>query len=182
MLFTGSLKNNSSFIHIYRNGRYFVGKHIVLYALKVGEDRNELGVTAGKKVGKSVRRNRIKRLIKENYRLYEPFIHTGFRLVFVVRAARAVDMAKSGNAVGKDKSGNTVDNVVGTTKPCNVVDTTKSCDVVETVSSNHSGNIGDNGKYGSLPDFYTVRKELKSLLTRAGAFDHQRWENSRNGV
>ena len=89
MLFTDSLKKNNDFVRVYKNGRYFVSKNLILYLLSGGSPGyNALGVTASKKVGKSVRRNRVRRLIKENYRHFEQFIRAGFLIVFVVRARR----------------------------------------------------------------------------------------------
>ncbi|NSW92033.1 MAG: ribonuclease P protein component [Firmicutes bacterium] len=79
------LKNNREFLKVYKKGRFFAGKYMVLYALPNGLDINRLGVTASKKAGKSVRRNKIKRLIRENYRMQEEMVKRGYDLVFVVR-------------------------------------------------------------------------------------------------
>jgi len=56
-----------------------------LYVMKNDLGINRLGITVGKKFGKSVKRNRMKRLIRENYRLYEEFVKKGYDLVFVAR-------------------------------------------------------------------------------------------------
>lgn len=83
---TVPLKKNNDFVRIYKKGAFFPGKYIVIYVLKNRTGINRLGITAGKKVGKSVRRNRIKRLIRESYRYYEPFIPDGLDIVFVARS------------------------------------------------------------------------------------------------
>lgn len=82
---TVSLKRNNDFVRIYKRGTFFPGKYIVIYTMKNSAGMNRLGITVGKKIGKSVRRNRVKRLIRESYRYYEPYIPDGLDIVFVAR-------------------------------------------------------------------------------------------------
>lgn len=82
---TVSLKKNYEFMRLYNKGRFFVGKYIVLYVIKNNTKTNRLGITVNKKVGKAVKRNRLKRLIKECYRQYEASVKEGCDLVFVAR-------------------------------------------------------------------------------------------------
>lgn len=82
---TVPLKKNYEFMRLYKKGRFFVGKYIVLYVIKNNTKTNRLGITVNKKVGKAVRRNRLKRLIKECYRQYELSVKEGCDLVFVAR-------------------------------------------------------------------------------------------------
>jgi len=60
---------------------------LVLYALSNDGARNRLGVSVSKKVGNSVIRSRVTRLVKESYRLHELSFSTGYDLVFIARAA-----------------------------------------------------------------------------------------------
>jgi len=124
MIYTSTIKENSEFTRIYKNGRYFSGKYLILYVLSGKPGCIEIGLTASRKVGKSVRRNRLKRLIKENYRQFEQYLHTGSKFVYVIRARQD----------------------------------------------------------GHMPDYYDIRREMKSLFIRAGVFDQQKWENSQNGA
>ncbi len=87
MIKTVPIKKNAEFLRIYKRGKFFVGKYLVLYVFKNNFKFNRIGITVSKKFGNSVKRNRIKRLIKENYRFYEQFIKTGFDLVFVARSS-----------------------------------------------------------------------------------------------
>ena len=80
------LKKNHEFVRIYKKGKFFAGKYIVIYVLKNRFGTNRLGITVNKKIGKSVKRNRVKRLIRESYRLYEDFIPDGMDMVFVARS------------------------------------------------------------------------------------------------
>lgn len=82
---TVTLKKNYEFVRAYKKGSFFPGKYIVIYVMKNRFGKNRLGITANKKVGKSVRRNRAKRLIREGYRFYEDFIPSGIDIVFVAR-------------------------------------------------------------------------------------------------
>lgn len=85
MVHTVSITENRIFLRLYKKGKFYVGKFMVLYVAPNRSATDRLGITASKKVGKSNRRNRIRRLIKENYRLYEEFVKPGFDLVFVAR-------------------------------------------------------------------------------------------------
>jgi len=86
MIFTSSIKTNSEFTRIYKNGRHYSGKYLTFYVLTGDPGRNGMGITASRKVGKSVRRNRVKRLIRENYRQFEPYVMCGYLFVYIVRA------------------------------------------------------------------------------------------------
>jgi len=86
-----SLKNTRQFNHVYKRGKSIVNKHVVLYYLKNQENTNTVGFSVSKKVGNAVTRNRVKRLMKEVYRLNEPSLRKGYNFVFVarVRASKA---------------------------------------------------------------------------------------------
>lgn len=82
---TRSLQKNREFKQVYSHGRSAATRLLVLYVLRSDRPGNRLGVSVSKKVGKSVTRSRIKRLIKEHYRLAEDRIERGYDLVFVAR-------------------------------------------------------------------------------------------------
>lgn len=90
MKVTTSLKKNYQFLRVYRKGTFVVGKYLVLYYLNNNNKGIRLGITTSKKVGNSVLRNRIRRLLKENYRKIETFILENIDIVFVVRANEKV--------------------------------------------------------------------------------------------
>lgn len=96
---TESLKKNYEFSRVYKKGRFFAGKFIVMHTLKNKYSFNRLGITVSTKFGKSVKRNRIRRLIRENYRINEDFIREGYDIVFV---ARKQDSMPSYRQVGKE--------------------------------------------------------------------------------
>jgi ribonuclease P protein component len=76
---------NYEFLKAYKKGKFYVGKFIILYTLPNKLGINRLGITTSKKVGKSVIRNRVRRLIKESYRVYESSIKESFDYIFVAR-------------------------------------------------------------------------------------------------
>ena len=86
---TKSIKLNKDFKRLYYRGKSVVRGNLVVYALKNRASSNRLGITCGKTIGKAVRRNRVKRLLKEGYRLMEDRILNGYDIVLVARA-RAV--------------------------------------------------------------------------------------------
>ncbi|NLK37401.1 MAG: ribonuclease P protein component [Epulopiscium sp.] len=87
MKFTQSLKKNSQFRYVYHRGKSLANRHLVLYVIKNGKQTNQLGISVSKKVGKSVVRSRVTRLIRESYRLMEEDIKEGYDLVVIARVA-----------------------------------------------------------------------------------------------
>ncbi len=86
---TKSIKLNKDFKRLYYRGKSVVRGNLVVYALKNRSDSNRLGITCGKAVGKAVKRNRVKRLLREGYRLMEDRLLNGYDIVLVART-RAV--------------------------------------------------------------------------------------------
>ena len=89
MEFTEGLKKNIDFGKVYRKGKSRANRQLVLYILNNGTDKNRLGISVSKKVGNSVVRHRVKRLIKEAYRLNESAFARGYDLVFIARTDAA---------------------------------------------------------------------------------------------
>jgi len=83
---TVSMKENRQFKKVYEKGKSFANHLLVMYFMKNNLTVTRLGITVNKKVGKAVVRNRVRRLIKESYRLQEQFIMEGYDIVFVSRA------------------------------------------------------------------------------------------------
>ena len=86
MRFTCSIKRNYEFRRVYNAGKSSATGHIALYCRRSRvRGRNQLGITVGTKVGNAVVRNKVRRRLKEIYRLHEPEIRRGFDLVIVAR-------------------------------------------------------------------------------------------------
>ena len=85
MLFTTVIKDNKSFQRCYRSGRYAVCGYVCAYFYPNGTPFNRLGITAGKKLGNAVCRNRVKRIVRAAYRICETEIPMGYDIVFVGR-------------------------------------------------------------------------------------------------
>lgn len=79
------LTQNKEFRVVYRKGKSYSNEMLVLYVYKTKNDYTRFGISVSKKVGKSVVRNRVKRLIKESYRLNCHKIKKGYDLVFIAR-------------------------------------------------------------------------------------------------
>ena len=86
MIFSESLKKNRDFQVVYRKGKSYANKYLVMYILKNDMDINRVGISVSKKVGNSVVRHRMTRLIRESYRLQESMFQRGLDIVVVCRA------------------------------------------------------------------------------------------------
>ena len=89
MKFTTPIKLNHEFRRVYSKGKSAVTPCLVVYARRAGRDRNRIGFTVSTKLGKAVKRNRIRRQLREIYRLNEDRFLRGTELVVVARARAA---------------------------------------------------------------------------------------------
>ena len=87
MQFSESLKKNEQFRFVYKNGRSYANKYFIMYVKENGLDKNRIGISVSKKVGNSVVRHRVTRLIREAYRLNRANIDVGYDIVIVARPA-----------------------------------------------------------------------------------------------
>lgn len=85
MKFSESLKKNQDFQVVYRNGRSYADKYLVMYVKKNETDRNRVGISVSKKVGNSIVRHHLTRLIRESYRLLEDHFQAGLDIVIIAR-------------------------------------------------------------------------------------------------
>ncbi len=86
MFHTTTLTLNKEFRRAYYRGRAFTTPVVVVYAIKNHKGINRIGLTATKKIGKAVQRNRARRIIREAYRLLEVEFPVGWDFVFVARS------------------------------------------------------------------------------------------------
>ena len=81
---TKMLKKNYEFRNVLSKGKYYSGKNIEVFIKKNNlKEINFLGIAIGVKIAKATKRNRIKRLIRENYRLIEEKLSLGYSIVFL---------------------------------------------------------------------------------------------------
>ena len=85
MKFSESLKSNRDFKNVYSNGKSYANRYLVMYVLENNLEKNRLGISVSKKVGNSVVRHHITRLVRESYRLQEEMFNSGLDIVVVVR-------------------------------------------------------------------------------------------------
>ena len=81
-----SLKKNRDFQNVYANGKSFANRYLVMYVLKNDLNKNRIGISVSKKVGNSVIRHRITRLIRESYRLQEDVFNSSLDIVVLARS------------------------------------------------------------------------------------------------
>ena len=83
---TDGIKKDSDFRKVYQRGKSLADRNLVLYTMKNKSDKSRIGISISKKVGKAHERNRIRRCIKEAYRLnIDDKVLGGYDLVFIAR-------------------------------------------------------------------------------------------------
>lgn len=87
---TTMLKKNYEFKYVLDKGKRYTGKYIDIYVKRNNLNENKLGIAVSKKAANSVNRNKIKRLIRENYRLIEDKIELGNSFVILWKKNRDI--------------------------------------------------------------------------------------------
>jgi len=85
-----SIKKNSEFRKAYKSGKYKSGKYVTVYVLANKSDDNRIGIVTAKKVGNAVQRNRMRRVIREIFRLSIDENFQGYDFVFYVKPSHRV--------------------------------------------------------------------------------------------
>ena len=85
MNFSESLKKNSDFKNVYTRSKSYANRYLVMYVLENNMGKNRIGISVSKKVGNSVVRHRITRLVRESYRLHENIFNSSLDIVIVAR-------------------------------------------------------------------------------------------------
>ena len=85
MKYSESLKKTKDFQNVYRRGKSYANWYLVMYVLSNQTEGNRLGISVSKKVGNSVIRHHLTRLIRESYRLHEDMFNSGLDIVVIAR-------------------------------------------------------------------------------------------------
>lgn len=81
-----SLKKNCEFQAVYGKGKSVSNRQLVMYIMPAdNRDYNRVGISVSKKVGNSVVRHRIKRLVRESFRLNMDRLASGYDIVVIAR-------------------------------------------------------------------------------------------------
>lgn len=81
MLYTDTIKDPAIFSRCYKKGKRIHGPGVTAYCFFTNRPYNAFGITAGKKVGGAVQRNRAKRILRAAYRKNELLLPIGYDIV-----------------------------------------------------------------------------------------------------
>lgn len=99
MKHTVSLKQNHEFRRLYTKGKTAASPYMAIYCRRNRRQESRLGLTTGVKLGNAVRRNRVRRRLREVYRTNEDRLIPGWDIVIVARVksvyARYAELERS---------------------------------------------------------------------------------------
>ena len=86
-----SIKKNEEFRRIYRSGKSCANDSLIMYVLKQEDNKENkrIGISASKKIGNSVIRHRIARVLRECFRLHRDELKSGYDIVVIARQPAA---------------------------------------------------------------------------------------------
>lgn len=116
MLYTEKINKNKDFLNLYKKGQALYSKWLVIYVKKNNLPCNRLGITAGKKVGNAVKRNRAKRIIRQAYSENEIFMPIGIDIIIVARAAAVSVKSTVLSSYLKNKAVREIEKIVSDSK------------------------------------------------------------------
>lgn len=86
-----TLKKNYEFKNVIRKGKYYIKKHIIIYITKNSKKKNVIGVAVNAKLCNAVKRNKIKRIIREAFYIQSKQIKQGYNIVFLWNKKESVE-------------------------------------------------------------------------------------------
>lgn len=87
---TKMLKKNYEFSRVFSKGTYYSGEVLEAFILNNFQNNNYLGLAISSKAGHAFQRNRVKRLIRENYANYEEKLISGISIVFLIKKKTSI--------------------------------------------------------------------------------------------
>ena len=87
MKYSESLKKNRDFQLVYKSGTSKANRYLVMYVRENQLEKNRVGISVSKKVGNSVVRHHLTRLVRESYRLQEEHFKCGYDIVVIARTS-----------------------------------------------------------------------------------------------
>lgn len=89
-----TLKKNYEFKNVLNNGKYFVKRHVIVYINKNNSKNNFIGIAINTKICNAVKRNNLKRLIREAYYKEQDKLKQGYNIVFLWNKKQPVENAE----------------------------------------------------------------------------------------
>ena len=112
------LTRNNEFARAYTRGKSFVHPHVVLYVNKNRLGRTRVGITASKKIGNAVTRNRLRRYMREDFRQMKNQLKSGRYILIARRVRPGAGGPRPDTAPEKHTGGENTGKAAARRRPC----------------------------------------------------------------